>query len=126
LNEAGIPNKSLEKKTTYEVLAATRCYLESEWQSLDRAYYNQGEFQVKERFRKYLLKKSDKLPGYDIPTANDQISEQIKLRKGTFLKKVYLCKSLIYIFRGHFKSQGIWSSSKCSNHCTDKSRYAVI
>jgi len=90
LNEAGIPNKSLEKKTTYEVLAATRCYLESEWQSLDRAYYNQGEFQVKERFRKYLLKKSDKLPGYDIPTANDQISEQIKLRKGTFLKKVYL------------------------------------
>jgi len=82
LQNTGVPNKDLSTKKTYEVLAATRSYLESEWQGLDRASYMNGEYVIKNQYEKTLLKRQDQMPSYFIPTANDNIQKINDMRTG--------------------------------------------
>jgi len=82
LKVVGVPYDDLNKKNLSEVIIASVTYLESEWQSLDRAVYGQGEFEIKPSFRHLMKKKVEEMPGYHIPTSNDIIARVNKLRSG--------------------------------------------
>lgn len=81
LQEIGPPTKNLNSKKMYEVLLGSKNFLEAEWQSMDLAKYNQGQFEIKDDF-KYIMEKSlDEAPHYNITTVKDANVS----KKGTIL-----------------------------------------
>jgi len=75
LRSAGIPNQILNKKQLHEVILASKSFLECEWQALERSLYKQGDFEVKQKFQKFLLKNSRDMPPFNLALPNDVIRQ---------------------------------------------------
>ena len=88
LRLTGGSNEDLNKKKTYQVLLASKNYLEAEWYNSDLANYCQGEYEIKESF-KYLIQLGiTKKRHYKIPTSKDIIDQINANRKGTATKTI--------------------------------------
>jgi len=84
LKQTGPPCNNLNKKKPYEVLLASKFYLETEWHLIDLSKYQQEEIEIKEQFKSQLEKSSKDLPPYQFQTPKDIIKEIKRNHGGTF------------------------------------------
>jgi len=97
LGRTGDHNENLNLKELHEVVLTVKSYLESEWRALERSLYQQGEFEVKPEFQKFMLKKRETMPAYNFQTPNDILLQIVQDRKGT-LKFTFTCLVLPHKF----------------------------
>ncbi len=87
LHQSGPPCQGLNGKKPYEVLLASKLYLESEWQANNLSKYKQGDFEIKADFKQFLELNPEDMPFYHVELPKDTIKEINKTRAGKPLYK---------------------------------------
>jgi len=62
LSATGSTSDKLSNKKTNQVIFGTKNYLELEWYNSEISVYSQGEFEVKNEYKKYMEKNIEEKP----------------------------------------------------------------
>jgi len=89
LHLAGPPTNNLNHRQTYEVLLGCKFFLESEFQNVHLANYQQGDFELKDLFKNTLQGGLCETPHYIVQTPKEIVKEINKNKRG---KNVWMKK----------------------------------